>query len=172
MLFLKTFRYTLDVQMSWCWTGYFRRPHKSAEMLSVLGMLTRSMVMSFIPGQSSGELILLTHRCDWKPCVQAWHGTAPELTYLLPPRELMLACEGSWRYVRNVLWIGRYKHYMQLCTGCSNSTEVSEGSLYFHWSKWKQKHLPFHLKHCTVALCHFLALHFADTVYKPGLCLF
>lgn len=152
------------------WTGHFRRPHKSAETPSALGMLTHSMMM--IPGQSSDELILLTHWSDWKPFVQAWHGTMPDLTYLLSPRELMSACRGSCRYVRNVLWIRRYKHYIQLCSGCSNSAEVNEGSVYFHWCKWKQKHLPFNLKHCTAALCNFLTLHFADTVYKPVLCLF
>lgn len=69
--------------MTCCFGGCFRRPHKSAEMPSRPGMLMHSMMMSFIPGQSSDELIVLNRRHDGQPRVQAWHSTAPELTHLL-----------------------------------------------------------------------------------------
>lgn len=69
--------------MTCCFGGRFRRPHKSAEMPSCLGMLMHLMMMSFIPGQSSDELIVLNHRHDGQPRVQAWHSTTPELTHLL-----------------------------------------------------------------------------------------
>ena len=44
--------------------------------------------------------------------------------------------------------------------------------VYIFTDKSGNKHLPFNLKHCTAASCNFLTLHFADTIYKPGLCLF
>jgi len=146
------------------WTGHFRRVRTSAETPAVLGLLACSVMVSFTPSQGSDELNLLSRWSDWKPCVQAWRGTAIEPTCLLSPRELLSACGGSWRYIGKLSWIQRYKHYSQLGTGSNNSTEVTEGSLYCHWCKWKPKHLPFNLKHCTAASCNFLTLHFADTV--------
>lgn len=164
--FLKSFRYTCDVQMACCSEAILEGLVSQWQCLQ-FWVCWRILVnaVDFYPRlkqrriTSADSRIWLEAMCPGLAQLFAWTN--------IPP-----LCEGSCRRLSDVLQNRRDKRYIQLRSGCSNSAEAGEGSLYFHWCKWKQKHLPCNLKHCTAAWCNFLTLHFADIIYKPGLCLF